>query len=538
MAEEPGQSDPKVVETHGPLYWFLRNTREGFTTWYRRHWIKATGVLLAILALIFLLRAFIHPYVIIARQRSFLIALVLLLAISWYGTRRRRTLVKGLVRLVTIILLIAIVLWGGAAHDYMAQYSRYRTLNIVELDKLPLTGYERVQPLNSIFSLAHERISETESAQRPDFVRVDGEYKWTLAIEPAYAVSRLTGKVEKAVSIPGDDPTPNFTKREQVQFEVGEGMLFGRNSRMAIIKSMNPWRFFHYEPSEVRYLKDDQGQWVQVVSLVRWDGIFFPRPEFGGVQVIRQEQLGIWGDVRLLLFGAGEWIPPEDVHKHKYLLGQNILSYDVSRYMARALRFQSGFMGPMPWRHEGDVKIPNLSADINDQPFTTYFEEVADRSGMLFHYFGLEPYDPNKQALTVSVFIPADGSGPVYVYNHFERGEALSGVSAITAKIMDTKKEYDWTRHRPVEHRPFIHDIAGKRRFFWLTTIVTYKDDVKKIKDQIAADEQHEWFIAGTRPNIVITDAALNVPVWVISFDPTQWSKEVSDELTKWGLGK
>lgn len=535
MATEPVADKP--VKVHGWFYWFLRNSRESLVRWYKRHWMGASIGMLVNLFVLFMLRGLTHHYIMMARQRSFLVALLVLLAAAWVWTRGRHWVVKTLASLVCLLLLVAMFVWGGVAHDYLALYIRYRTINIAELQKLPITGHERLQPLNSIYSLAYEQITATESPQRPDFVRVDGEYRWTMAIEPAYAIPRLSGRVERTVSIPGDDPAPNFSKRETVRFEVGEGMLLGKNSRTATIKTMNLLRYFNYEPSEVRYLKDDQGKWVQVVSLIRWSGIFFPRPEFGGVQVIRQEQLDFAGELNHMLWGAGEWIPPEQVGNHKFLVGQNILAYETSRYMAQAIRFQNGFLGPMPWRHEGDVRIPDMPADVNEQPFTTYFEEVAKRPGMLYHYFGLEPFDPEKQGLSVSVFIPADGSGPVYVYKHSEHEGILTGVSAIAAKVMDTQKSFDWTRHRPVEHRPFIRDLGGERRFFWLTTIVTYKDDVAKTKEAIAVEDQHKWFIAGTRPNIVITDARLNTPVWV-SFDPSRWPDEIKEELVKAGLGK
>ena len=40
------------------------------------------------------------------------------------------------------------------------------------------------------------------------------------------------------------------------------------------------------EPSDTFYMKNDQGDWVQVVSLIKWKGFLFPYPTFGGVMVI------------------------------------------------------------------------------------------------------------------------------------------------------------------------------------------------------------------------------------------------------------
>jgi len=42
------------------------------------------------------------------------------------------------------------------------------------------------------------------------------------------------------------------------------------------------------------------------------------------------------------------------------------------------------------------------------------------------------------------MFVPADGIGPVMVYRHYLRNEALTGVSAVAPKVMESRKQYDW----------------------------------------------------------------------------------------------
>ena len=32
-------------------------------------------------------------------------------------------------------------------------------------------------------------------------------------------------------------------------------------------------------------MKNDAGEWVEVVSLIKWKGFFFPYPTFGGVVI-------------------------------------------------------------------------------------------------------------------------------------------------------------------------------------------------------------------------------------------------------------
>jgi hypothetical protein len=310
-----------------------------------------------------------------------------------------------------------------------------------------------------------------------------------------------------------------------VKFATGENLLLWQRTDLNVIRSFGPWRYLNYEPVDVKYLQDDRGEWVQVVPLMRWRGWFFPRPEFGGVQVIRQEEgAGFRSSLKRVFRGIGTWIPPGDVAKYPFLQGQSLMPRPVSRFIAHSFRFQSGFFAPLPGYHLGDIRIPYLPDDVFDQPFTLYFHfEDAVAPDGLYHYLGLEPFQTEKQGLNLSLFIPGDGSPVIYTYPHAKRNEALTGVSAIGAKVMETRKQYDWTRNRAVEHRPFIRKIGGKTRFFWLTTVVTLKQ------------EGGREFIAGTTPEVALTDAAYRTVVWVDPIKPGEWTAQLEKELgTVW----
>ena len=67
--------------------------------------------------------------------------------------------------------------------------------------------------------------------------------------------------------------------------------------------------------------------------------------------------------------------------------------------------------------------------------------------------------------------------------------------------------------------------IRGQRRFFWLTTVVTFKEA-----------EGGSRFIAGSIPDVVLTDAEYNTPVWVNPREPDGWVSQVEGELARvWG---
>ncbi len=530
-------------EKRSRWYWFRHHAGVRFRAFLGRHKLAVFLLSTAALVLLFLSRSLWQPGVLLLRIYLVWWVLTLLgLFVARWGLRRR-SLKLTLTGLVFALLVAAFRI--SPVYDYVSLFIRYQTFPQVDLRELPVSGNERIQPLNSIFSLAHEKMVETEAPCRPDFVRVRDElgnesYRWTMAIEPAYLTRRILEPVRQVYSVSATSPAPDFSKdnRKEVSFDVGENLKLGRQTHTAVLRSFGPWRFLNYEPEEVTYVTDDKGDWVQVVTLVKWTGLFFPRPEFGGVQLIRQNKGGLDAAFERGWRGRGEWIPPAEIAKHPFLHGQNLNSQEVARTVARSFRYQAGFLAPMPGRHKGDIRIPDLPDDVNNQPFTTYFGASGKMPAGLYHYFALEPFDPSKQGLNTSLFLPADGTRRVYVYRHHELSGSLTGVSAVGAKVRESKKNYDWTTNRPVEHRPFIRTIAGERRFFWLTTVVTYKEDVPGAGVDSPADEgapegRSTRFIAGSFPEVVITDAAQNVPVWVDAANPAGWERELEVALSQ-----
>lgn len=509
---------------HGKVYWFFFHIRHRGGMFAKLHGRSLILSLLSFVGVSFLLRAGIHQYVIIARTHMvmFVVPIVATWVLFWFLRRHSNWKIKTVFVVTYIAFGMMTFLWGEVAHRYVSLYWRYKTLNIVELTELPETDHERIHPLNSIYSLAHEAVSSSESLTLPYVARVGKEYEWIIAIEPT-SLSRITQGVTELIKIPIMATTPNLyfgkDRRVSVNFLTGDNLLLSRNSRTATIKKFGLWRYLNYEPGDVMHVPDDSGKMVQVVALIRWKGFFFPRAEFGGIQLIRQEGPSFLGELRLMLFGAGTWIAPRDIPKHPFLVGQNLLSQKVSRYIAESFRFQEGFLAPMPGYHFNDIRIPDLPADVNNEPFTTFFKgNQAGMPGILYHYFALEPYDRDKQVLFASVLVPADGTPKVFVDRHYKRGESLIGVSTVGPKIIGSKKINEWTRNHPAEHRPWVRYIAGRKRVFFLTTVVTSKEEKGK-------------FTAGSIPDVVLTDAKYGEPVWVDPMKSDMWTEEVTKHL-------
>ncbi|MBQ4820112.1 DUF4199 domain-containing protein [Aquimarina sp. MMG016] len=484
---------------------------------------------LTVLLLLFILRDDYQPALLFLRKNVFVILLsTIVLFFSVYKFRRtegggKRALIFGM--LVIFFGGGYYVGWKVGMYDYMQQYNIFQNLNLKEINELPLTQNERIQPYNNIVTMAYESISETQEVSPPQLVRVDNSNQWTMAVQPAkeYRWQRINDNTEEVFNVSSTTPFPRFAgeNRVPVTFSIGESLAFSRNTYNAVVQKFNLFQMFTLEPDQVYYMKNDNGNWVQVVSLIRWKGFFFPYPSFGGVMIIESGMHNFKDYLERIFLGKGTYVSPYEMKDYPFLQRQNTLSEKVSRLQAESLMFLGGFTDPLPWNMETAVKIPDLEEDQNQQPFVTDF----DFTGMneqayngLYHWFGLEPIGDERTSLAFSVFIPADGTDKMWYYNHSKKKEGLAGVSAMPLKVMESKKEYDWNVNTPVEFRPYIKDIAGRKRMFMLSTIAAKRDKNKK-------------FDGSATPDLALVDVEYRDVIWMDAKHPLGWDKIIYDQF-------
>lgn len=450
---------------------------------------------------------------------------VIIFALIYILLRRKKYIGAIVTFLIFIGIGLMVLTTGSRPHYYHTLFFQFNTLDKASLKELPETRFERIHPLNSIHTATNTRIAETLHTTIPDYVSwgkgVDPH--WTVGIEPAYPHQRFFGEVNRIFSLPGQNHLLDFSGENQVsvKFDSGEKMHLYKNASYLARQSFGIWRFLSYAPNEMKYIPGPDGEIVQCITLTKWDGFIFPRPHFGGVVIIKQGETTFLGKLKRLFFGEGEWVRPEDIKDFDWLAGQNLVPYEVSRHVANSFRFRYGYFAPFPLTHYRDLRVPNLPGDVNDQPFTTFFQFYEEKSSKLYHYFALEPYqndDRAKSGLAISIFFPADGIGKVYYYEHAERNENLAGVSSVSTYIKENQKTIDWERNEVAEHRPYIHPINGKKRLCWLSTVVTKTDT-------------GNGFIAGSSIDVFITDAATTQPVKVDAGKPWLWVSQIEEAM-------
>ena len=473
---------------------------------------------LILLILLFVLRDDYQPALLFVRKYLFIIIVSLLVLI--FGLRKFRKTSKTGSRLSILALLIVffgllyVFGWHYKMYDYMKTYNVFNSLNKVEINELPLTQNERIQPLRNVFSMANERIGT--------------ENKWTMAIQPSekYIMQRISDNTEEVFSVSSTTPFPRFSNenRISVTFSIGESLKFSRNTYNAVVQRFNPWMLFNYEPSDTFYMQNDSEAWVQVVSLIKWKGFFFPYPTFGGVMIIDNGEHDFNDYMERITIGKGTFVSPDEIKNYPFLTKQNTLSEKVSQLQAESLKFLGGFSDPLPWNMETAVKIPLMPKDQNQQPYVTDFDfsgSNSDAYSGLYQWFGLEPVGDERTSLSYSVFIPADGTDKMYYYDHATKKQGYAGVSAMPLKVKESRKEYDWNASTPVEFRPYIKDIAGRKRMFFLGTISSISD----------TDAQQ--FDGSATPDLVLIDSEYRDVIWIDVKHPSTWEETVYGQLNE-----
>jgi hypothetical protein len=109
----------------------------------------------------------------------------------------------------------------------------------------------------------------------------------------------------------------------------------------------------------------------------------------------------------------------------------------------------------------------------------------------------------------------------MYYYDHASKKEGYAGVSAMPLKVKESKKEFDWTSNTPVEFRPYIKNIAGRKRMFFLGTVCTI------------SNSNPEQFDGSATPDLALVDSEYRDVVWINAKKPSTWNAEIYNQLNE-----
>lgn len=606
--EETSIKEPEIVETqskekentppeeqkNGILKNIRLMIRDGIKNFISNHKIFFTLFVISSPFILFLTRAIWQPYVFLFKANvmhlisySFIVLIISILPallFSWIFNIPLAMFKKSLSKKqrmkfflpLTFTALIALSVYTSYCQnfnpaEYIRHYICYRSLNIEEISTPPNTTskYDRVLPRHGIYSWIKSLTEENLYVTIPDYVKhVNNDYVWATGVEPLYKGNRFFGNIRKLIVISGNDLSPSLKANNQIEvnFACGENLFLGKNIYTNARKKLT-WNFFSSEPVDLKYIQNENGDWVQIVTFVKYEGFFFPTPTFGGLVVIEQENhayennlptetigekiIFFWdylynnvfnnlkGTVNFIVFGKGTFISPKDVGNYAYLKNQNIRPEKVSRYIGSSLRYTEGFFAPLPGWHKGDIRIPDFLHNGNDQPFTqhVFLDDQSIPTG-LYATFILEPFRSDLNSYVRSLYLPADCQGEIYSYKHnSEKNGQMLGMSALADKILSTKKEYSRGDNKIVIAglKPWNKTIDGKNQNFAIGVAVSLKTKNQKTTeasgDKEVSTDLEKDFVLDSNPEIAIIELHTGRVAWMKSLDQSTWIDQIKTEM-------
>ena len=87
-------------------------------------------------------------------------------------------------------------------------------------------------------------------------------------------------------------------------------------------------------------------------------------------------------------------------------------------------------------------------------------------------------------------------------------------------KVIESRKEYDWSVNKPVEFRPYIKNIAGRKRMFFLSTISSIR-------------QENAQFDGSATPDLALIDSEYRDVIWIDAKKPSTWDEAVYNQLNE-----
>ena len=144
------------MNDEGPWYYWLvvnlsKRFKRGVVHWISNHKILTIVITVFFLIIGFLNRPFVQPLFLGIRKYFVLIALLVLI-VTIVFRKVRSAGVFGRIVLSSFLSLVMVlsVLYGSALYKHLGLYHHFNQISTSEIDRLPQTGFERIQSFESI----------------------------------------------------------------------------------------------------------------------------------------------------------------------------------------------------------------------------------------------------------------------------------------------------------------------------------------------------------------------------------------------------
>lgn len=516
-------------------------------------WVKRLLWVLVLVFIILTLRPLIHEYIIIARKFTGITLLIVAMVVGYiYFLRKSKKSMVFKSGLTIALLAISVGIYflvrkhvNELVH-HLYYNSLYQSLNKVELKdgQFPFTINSRIQPRDNMLTKGYETVQDNSDISPPHIAfnfRLNREV-WSMSQLPSASAvyQRYFDNVTRIYSVPSD--TTRFAMidfKKTVNFFTTDHSHAWKNTSWNAILSLG-WKYFYMEPGQVFYLEDEQGNPIQVTTLIKWTGFLIATPKFGGVIIERSGSLGIGERLLWPGFGLGEYYSPEDIQRTSFLKNQNLIDEEMCQQWALSFTYKEG-LTDMVTERKNLIEIPSFAHENNKPPYVVPM--TWDKTGLpiekgLFDYIPLEAKGETRTGLALSLIIPSDGRDVVYVYDHAKREDGVFGITAVPGKIRDNRDDQaiilrDWSRSEVVEVIPCVIDIPGVKfpdNLFWKSVVLT-KREAETGKSASTTHHGMKQFDGTTEPFVALCHARQSVVISVPAEKSKDWTNLVIQKM-------
>lgn len=412
--------------------------------------------------------------------------------------------------------------------EYLNKSITFKQIEVKELEYLPLSTKDRIYPYQTILNIAKDKITSSEYTVENFELIYDikkDTLQWNAEKSPLGKTNKLVKNVDGIVTI--NASSDQIEKNEyNTNFHYGRKLTWFNSLDYILPKHLNIFDYFDKTLDDnVKLIQMENGEWVQVVAVINWDGIWpAVYPKFHGVYVIHEinEKYGsvnfLNTDFKVPVSNPEiEFLTPEDIKKTSYLQNQNLVPEEITNHYVSSWNFKNGIMNYL-FTKKDLTKVTAIEEELNKQPFTIWFDDVKsidnnETTNGIFQFYALEPMGTNKGLSNILLFDTHGYNEKVIVYNYDFSKKKLSllGPQRISETIKDSDKHIDWSSFIIAESKPFIKIVNNERKFFYINSVISKKS-------------------ASAKPTIVIADPdKLNVK-W---FNGNNIDKQIEKYLEK-----
>jgi len=347
-------------------------------------------------------------------------------------------------------LFVGPMVSGMYAQEHMANQVQS---NAGTLEELPNSDQNRSR-------IAPEAVSRnwaTNSLQYPqynleggDITYINGTPHWSYSLSPDGMVNSFTLQQRGAVYVNQSSMSKDMTIQDDQKFRYGQGVALTDAYDWQLAK--HDYAADYRDPFVVPH----EGKSTMAVPYVEhnWEfrltpiPQFYAVPEFGGVKTIEQD-------------GSIEDLSPEEAQNSE-VLGeeQNYYPYSLARFKVESMAYKNGIVNTW-FGHEGQIEVPGVPGQGNDQPFTVPTEDDG-----IQYFVATEPWGNANGVLEVWTIDAQTGDMAVKEYDgqSTQRG-ARKAVDSVMATERVSRLGDDMNAVEPI---PVVVD----GQLYWQVRIV------------------------------------------------------------------